>query len=149
MITRRHVIAGLAATPFIARPAFADGPKVFVENDVAIRGIDPVSYFRAEGPQDGADRYRLMWRNVIWRFASAENLGAFERDPHRFAPRYGGYCAMSLSRGLVSDTVPDAWTIHQGRLYLTHSLAARDQWRQDPEGHIAKADANWPAALCT
>ena len=148
MITRRHVLAGLVTVPFVAKPAFAGCAPVFSEGGIAIRGIDPVSYFRAGRPVAGHDTYRLMWRNAIWRFADLQSMGMFERDPRRFAPRYGGYCAMSLSLGAVVQTVPDAWAIYQGRLYLTRSQTIRDQWQTDPESYIAKADAYWPKAVC-
>ena len=148
MLTRRHLLGCLAVAPFTASPAFARGPAVFSVGGRAIHGFDPVTYFQLSGPIEGQDRFRLMWRNAVWQFASQSNLATFERDPHRFAPRYGGYCAMSLTAGTVSRTQPDAWAIHDGRLYLTHSVVARDRWRQDPEAYIAKADAHWPTALC-
>lgn len=149
MITRRHLLGSLAIAPFAAAPAFADGPAVFAKQGVAIRGFDPVGYFDEAAPVEGTDAYRLMWRNAIWRFASLRNMSLFESNPHGFAPRYGGYCAMSLSQGTVSQTLPEAWAIHDGKLYLTHSVVARDRWQQDPEVFIAKADTHWPTALCT
>ena len=45
MLNRRHVLGLLAATPLLARPAFAASPQVFAVDGVAIRGTDPVTYF--------------------------------------------------------------------------------------------------------
>lgn len=147
MMTRRHILGLLAVTPFVARPAFADNPVVFASHGVAIHGFDPVAYFNVDEPVVGVDEHRLMWRNAVWRFSSPENMSSFERDPMRFAPRYGGYCAMSLSQGAVSETQPNAWAIHADRLYLTHSVAARDRWQQNPDALITLADNHWPMAL--
>jgi hypothetical protein len=148
MITRRHLLGALAATPFLAAPAFACGPRVFSDDDLAIQGIDPVAYFRESRPVSGSASFQLMWRRAVWRFSSVQNMAAFERDPYRFAPQFGGFCAMSLTQGTISRTEPEAWAIHEGKLYLTHSVAARDRWQRDPSVNIAKADANWPTALC-
>ena len=148
MITRRHFIGFLAATPLAASPAFVDGPHIFSAAGYAIRGTDPVAYFREGRPVSGSDTNQLLWYNANWRFASFQNMAMFERDPYGFAPQYGGYCAMTLSQGNVSETIPEAWAIHEGKLYLTHSIAARDLWQLDPVSYIAKADANWPEALC-
>lgn len=149
MITRRHLLGSLAIAPLAATPAFANGPVIFADRGVAIRGYDPVAYFDEATPVQGNDLYQLMWRNAIWRFASLRNMGLFERDPHGFAPQYGGYCAMSMTQGNISETQPDAWVVHDGKLYLVHSVVARDRWQQNPDVFIAKADSHWPTALCS
>lgn len=145
MINRRHFLGSLAAVTFAAGPAAAKPTAVFASAGYAIHGFDPVAYFRKSAPVKGSDAHRLMWRNAIWRFENAANLAAFESTPRAFAPRYGGYCAMSLTTGALSPTKPQAWAIHDGRLYLTHSLVARDRWLDDPDRFIALADAEWRA----
>lgn len=144
MINRRQFIGSLAAATFVAGPAFARPSDIFAKSGYAIRGIDPVGYFRKGMPVDGHDAYRVMWHNAIWRFETAANMFAFERDPHAFAPQYGGYCAMTLTTGVLSETIPQAWAIHEGKLYLTHSVAERDEWLTDPTLYIAQANAYWP-----
>ncbi len=146
MINRRQFIGSLAVATLVARPAFAKPRPVFVDAGYAIHGIDPVAYFRKNAPVAGNDAYRLMWRNAIWRFENASNMAAFESAPRAFAPRYGGYCALSLASGAWSDSQPEAWAIHEGRLYLTHAVVARDHWLRDPEQFIASADVHWRAA---
>ncbi|SLN40918.1 hypothetical protein ROA7023_01608 [Roseisalinus antarcticus] len=89
----------------------------------------------------------LIWRGAEWRFASAQARTAFEMAPERLAPAFGGYCAYAASRGYLAPTIPEAWTVHDGRLYLNASLRARELWLQDIPGNIAKGMANWPAIL--
>ena len=146
MITRRHLIGSLAVAAFAARPAFGAPTAVFASSGYAIGGYDPVSYFRNESPAMGSDAHRLIWRKAIWRFQNAANMAAFEGAPRAFAPRFGGYCAMSLTVGAWSDSLPQARAIHTVRVDLTHSTAARDRWLTDPERHIALAEAHWRAA---
>ena len=131
----------------IATPALANKPRVLTQNGVALHGYDPVSYFNASGPLDGTNAHRLMWRNAIWRFATARNQMIFEHDPHAFAPKFGGYCAMAMTEGVLSDITPDAWALHDGKLYLMHSTTARDRCKRQPEHFVAEANAHWPSAL--
>lgn len=149
MLTRRHLLGGFAALPFVAQPALAGAPCFFEHQGVAINGIDPVSYFVERQPIPGDDRYRLRWRQAIWRFTSSTTMDAFERNPHRFAPRYGGFCAMTMAQGGVSETLPEAWAIHDGRLYLAQSRNAIEAWQTDPARFITQADGHWSASMCS
>ena len=147
MFTRRAFIGSLLATPLLAPPVLADAPVIFAEHGLAIRGSDPVAYFRKGRVVAGHAALTVMWRGALWCFESPSNREAFERDPHAFAPQYGGYCALALSGGGLISSDPAAWTIHDGRLYLKHSAAARDIWQSDPDTHIRHADANWSSLL--
>jgi len=139
----------LSAAAFVAaRPALAGSAAFLTQDGYALAGFDPVTYFTNGRATVGDDRYRLIWHNAMWRFSSARNLAAFERDPYRFAPQFGGYCAFSMAEGRVSETSPDAWAIHDGRLYLTHSLPTRDAWVARAAEFTQRAQAHWPAALC-
>lgn len=146
MITRRHLL-GTIATALIATPALARPARLYVKQGFAVSGFDPVAYFDQSQPVEGQDSYRLHWHNAVWQFASAQNMASFERDPHAYAPQYGGYCAMALAQGKLTPSIPEAWAIHDGKLYLTHSTQARDQWLQNPDGRIAEANVNWSSLL--
>jgi len=150
MLTRRTFLGMTLATPYLAlatREAVAGEAKVFAEGGLAIRGADAVAFFTEADMIMGRADEALLWDGAIWRFASAHNRELFEMNPTAYAPRYGGYCAFDLSRGNLSSTVPEAWTVHDGVLYLTHSLDIRAQWRRDIPGNIARADAHWPGIL--
>ena len=147
MLARRSLLGLMATTPLLARPAFAASPEVFSHDGFAIRGTDPVAYFTQGVPMAGNEAHKLMWRGATWTFANAENMAMFEMDPERYAPQYGGYCAYALSKGAIATSVPEAWTIVDGRLYLNFSVNVRSIWSQDIPGNIALADANWPGVL--
>jgi len=147
MFTRRTVLAGLAATPFFVSTAFAASPEVFVVDGIAINGYDPVAYFDQSAPVEGSRDHALMWKGAYWHFSSAENMTKFEANPEAYAPQYGGYCAYAASKGAVAKTVPEAWTVYEGKLYLNYSDQVRGVWSQDIPANIALADANWPAIL--
>lgn len=149
MLTRRStlaLLAGAGAATLLARPALAK-PAVFQDGGAAIRGTDPVAYFTQSKAVAGDPAITSTHGDAVWRFASAAHKAMFDADPEKYAPKYGGYCAYAVSKGATAPTDPDAWTIHDGRLYLNYSVNVREIWKQDMDGNIRKADANWPGVL--
>ncbi len=149
-LTRRTAIGLLAIAPtatVFGLPAFASEPETFQAEGLAIHGYDPVAYFRESKPVPGSENHTTTFKGATWQFASAENLAAFEGDPERYAPRFGGYCAYAASRGYLAPTVPEAWTVHEDRLYLNFSLRVRRRWSRDIVNNIEKGEANWPGIL--
>jgi hypothetical protein len=151
MTTRRQFLtAGVAALPLLAlagQAARAGEPPVFAEGGAAINGYDPVAYFTEGRPVPGAEAIALDWNGASWRFASAANRDAFAADPERFAPQYGGYCAYAVANGYTARTDPDAFTVHDGKLYLNFNRRIRSRWERDIPGNVSRADANWPEVL--
>ena len=150
MLTRRATLGLLAAAPiahaFAPRRAMAAEPAVF-QNPIAINAIDPVGYFTDANPVPGSAAHKVTWNGADWHFASAENADMFRADPETHAPVFGGYCSFAASRGYLAPTIPEAWTVHDGRLYLNFSLRARELWLQDIAGNITKGLNNWPGIL--
>jgi YHS domain-containing protein len=153
MPTRRAALGLLATAPaaaMLATPARADEPPVFAIGGIAIRGADPVACF--ELPEDvdaviGDPAHAFDWMGATWHFASAANRDTFAADPAAYAPAFGGYCAFAAARGYVAPTVPEAWSVIDGRLFLNFSLRIRRRWLGDLPQAIARGDANWPAIL--
>lgn len=150
LLSRRSVLAGLAAAPIMASavPAFAATPEIFAPtNGVAIHGYDPVAYFRESKPVEGSSDYTTEYKGAKWHFSSQANLDAFTANPTAYAPQYGGYCAFAAAKGGIATTIPEAWEIVDGKLYLNYNLKVQGFWREDIPGFIAQADANWPGIL--
>jgi YHS domain-containing protein len=144
------VLVALAAPAAIyGTGAFAAQAPVFtgLVEGVAVGGYDPVAYFMQGKPVQGSNDITLQHGGATWRFASAENRAAFEADPAKYAPQYGGYCAYAVSQGHTAKAEPDAWTIHDGKLYLNYDKNVQAMWEKDIPGYIKKADANWPGVL--
>jgi len=141
--------AAIVAFAFYTRQAAAAEPPVFtgLVEGVAVGGYDPVAYFTQGKPVKGSEDVTLQYEGATWRFAIAGNRAAFKADPAKYAPQYGGYCAYAVSQGATAKAEPDAWTIHDGKLYLNFDKSVRAIWEQDIPGNIAKADANWPGVL--
>lgn len=114
---------------------------------VAIKGYDPVAYFAGKRPVQGIPEFEYIWRGARWRFTNATDLEAFSRDPEKYAPMYGGYCAYAVSQGKVADIDPEAWTIFEGRLYLNLNKDVQKLWEKDMRTYIRLADKNWPRII--
>lgn len=114
------------------------------ESGLAIQGYDPVAYFTDQRPTPGTPEYAAVFNGATYRFASAEHKDAFEHDPARYAPAFGGYCAYAASINKVSPIDSAFWQIQDGLLILQHTKRAYELYNRDAAGNLVKADANWP-----
>lgn len=127
-------------------PLEANSPVDAVNKDgsVAIHGYDVVAYFIDGRPVKGSQQYMADWMGAKWRFASAEHRDLFQKEPAKYAPQYGGYCAWAVSKGYTANGDPDAWRIVNGRLYLNYNKRIQKKWEQDTATRISEGDRNWP-----
>lgn len=125
-------------------PAWAQSGEVFTTEEGAIRGYDPVAYFKEGMPVKGKKEFSITWNNAVWLFSSKQNLETFQSAPEKFAPQYGGYCAYGTSEGHKAPTEPDAFTIVNGKLYLNYNNDVKATWSENRQERIEKADKNWP-----
>lgn len=128
----------------IAMPAFAQKSEVFTQAQDALRGFDPVAYFKESKPVNGTKEFTYSWKGADWHFSSLQNKEDFQANPEKFAPQYGGYCAYGLSKGYKAPTDPEAWTIVDGKLYLNYNKEVQQTWNKSKQAFIEKADKNWP-----
>lgn len=138
-------LALLLTLPLLALPLLGDEPVHQTHpGGVAVEGYDVVAYFVQAKAVEGSTRFELEWSGATWRFASAANRDAFRKEPRRYAPQYGGFCAYGVSRGYAVGSDPEAWTIVDGKLYLNYDRDVQQTWLRDVPGHVAQADRNWP-----
>lgn len=123
------------------------GPQiapVFSTAEGAIRGYDPVAYFKQNKAVKGSKDLHYTWQQAEWHFANQANLEAFKANPEKFAPQYGGYCAYGVAQGYAPEIDPQAFKVTNGKLYLNLSRAVLKKWQQDIPGYVKDADKNWP-----
>ena len=133
----------LAAAGAVVSVAFAG--ELYERNGAAVRGHDPVAYFKEGKAVKGSAEHRAEHKGSVFHFASKANRDAFAGEPDRYAPQYGGYCAFGMSAGYKAAIDPAAFTVREGKLYLNYNRDVQKQWSADVPGHVAKADRNWPA----
>jgi len=142
-IKRRISITLLTIAAFAANlPA---GELVNIDaNGVALQGYDSVAYFIDGQPVKGAQELAASYNGAIYYFASAEHKAKFEKEPGKYAPRFGGFCAFAVSRGAIAPINVDAFQIIHGQLVLQKNQDILKRWQEDSEGNFQKAEANWP-----
>jgi len=147
-LTRRAVLAStLALAAAATSPAFAGKDRIYTSGGAAASGYDVVAYFTEDRPVEGSAAFTADYEGATWRFATAANRDAFTADPARYAPQYGGYCAYAVSQGYTASTVPEAWSIVDGKLYLNYSRGVQRRWEGNRSAFITDANANWPRVL--
>lgn len=129
----------------LASAASADEPvNKSLLGGVAIKGYDVVAYFTDGKPVEGSDDFEIEWNGATWRFASDAHKQLFAKQPKKYAPQYGGFCAFGVSRGYAVGIDPAAWKIVGGKLYLNYNKDVQAEWVKDIPGYVIKADQNWP-----
>ncbi|MCW8879130.1 MAG: YHS domain-containing protein [Kangiellaceae bacterium] len=140
MLTRLIIVSlGLLLT---ACTSLGNAP-IYQDEGVAIEGFDTVAYFEQDKAVKGNRNFSYSYKGSIWNFSSEENRTKFINNPDKFAPEYGGYCAYAMSKGLVVSSDPEAYTLHDGKLYLNYSFSVRNTWRKDIPAYLAKSEINW------
>lgn len=147
MILRLVLMA--VAVLFLSRPdaAGAETAVFSSRSGVAIGGYDAVAFFKHGAAEHGRRTHAVMWKGVVWRFASARNRAQFEANPRAYAPAFGGYCAYAMSKGMLHEGNPLLWAIVDGELFLLNNKQVHVLWRADTAQMIAAARLHWPAAL--
>jgi YHS domain-containing protein len=136
--------AGLAPSIGYAYDANSTAAINVDAKGVGLQGHDPVAYFTVGAPTKGDAQFTASHAGVTYHFATAANRDAFSANPARYAPQYGGFCAMGVALGKKLDADPKAWHIADGKLYMNLNPDVQKKWLVDVNGHNAKADKAWP-----
>jgi YHS domain-containing protein len=139
---------GAKTTTETTTPAKAAKILVLVdENGVGLGGNDPVAYAKDNAATAGDASTTSSFGGATYQFASADNKAAFDAEPAKKAPAFGGYCAFAASQNRLSESDPAVFTIHDGQLLVFTNEDFRAQFLKDPGGNKAKADKNWPGLV--
>lgn len=141
MKTFKHAILGLFAALLVSPQlaAAADNNSI-----VGAQGYDLVSYHINKKPLPGNGNHVVGYKGVNYLFSSDENKKTFEKNPEKYLPAYGGYCAYGVAVGKKFIADPNVWEIVDGKLYLNLDNTIKGLWVKDISGNIQKANTNWP-----
>ncbi len=114
---------------------------------IAIQGYDPVAYFKQNKAVEGSKEFAVIFQGVTYYFSSLEDKEEFKKDPVKYEPEYGGWCAYAMgAKGSKVEVDPETFKIINGKLYLFYNKYLNNTlktWNQDEANLKLKADANW------
>lgn len=150
-IIRWSALSVLVLCLFCWEPATGQGQppakdKALVNVDsrgVGAHGYDPVAFFADSKAVKGNPRYQSSYGGAIYYFHSPANKDAFDKEPVKYVPQYGGHCAMAMAMGQLEDVDPNYFVVHDGKLLLQRNQKAHMMFAQDLAANHKKADENW------
>ena len=116
------------------------------DDSLAIQGYDPVSYFMG-APQKGKKSIVYNYNGINYWFNNTDNLNLFKKQPEKFEPVYGGWCAYAMGEtGEKVKIDPKTYKIIDGKLYLFYNFYFNNtliDWNKAEHQLKTKAEANW------
>jgi len=122
-----------------------ESPKVNVDaNGVILKGCDTVAYFEQGKPIKGNSELTSTHWGATYLFASAADKASFDKEPAKYAPQYGGFCAYGVVKGALDDFEGlGDFVVYKGKLYLCGNQSALEIFTRNIDSNIEKADTNW------
>src|ERR1700726_4251804 len=112
-------------------------------NGVILKGYDPVAYFTRHQAVKGNPAIQTRFGGAIYHFISVADKAAFDKNPSRYVPQYGAFCADNVSKGELKDIDPSVFFIYKGKPYVCSAADAMKEFRSNMDENIRKADENW------
>ena len=133
----------IGTSAIVPAELMAQGPAS-PKGRLTLKGYDPVAYFTDAKAMPGVEQYELTWDGQRYRFASVQHRELFKADPARYAPQFGDFCAMALSKGEIVVADPENWLISDGKLYVFGKPAPAGPvlFQQDLTSNVVKANQN-------
>jgi YHS domain-containing protein len=118
-----------------------------LDDGIAIQGYDAVAYFSLNKAVKGTKENTVFYQGITYYFSSAANKEEFKKNPARYEPEYGGWCAYAMgAKGEKVSIDPKTFKIVGGKLYLFYNKFFNNtltDWNKDETNLKRKADANW------
>ena len=156
MHSSKNLTMTIMAILFTTSLLFAQAmPGKFYVNkeNVGIRGYDVVAYFSQNEAVRGSKKFSSQYEGVNYWFKSAENREKFEKNPAKYTPQYGGWCAFAMGmKNAKVESDPESFKLYNGKLYLFFNDYMEGEpfntiipWNADEQNAKKMADANWQA----
>jgi len=142
MIRRRAFLTVTAGAAIYGGMAMPIGVRAQGGEPLALKGYDPVAYFTDAKPTPGLEQFELLWDGQRYRFANAKHREMFKASPDKYAPQFGGLCAMNLSNGVRRESDPHNWVISNGNLYVFAGERGMQNFTRAPAEIAARAAAH-------
>jgi len=116
-------------------------------DNVAVQGYDLVTYFEQNPQKGNKSSFVYSYKNVLYYFVSQKNKEIFIKNPVKYLPAYGGWCAYAMGdTGKKVEIDPETYKIVDGKLYLFYNKYFTNTlkyWNEDEKNLKEKANINW------
>jgi len=106
-----------------------------------------VAYFAVNKPVRGKPEFASTYNDMTYHFVSADAKRMFDKDPEKYVPAYGGWCAFGMAVEDKFPVDPTNFKIVDGRLMLflkNKNVDALTLSNQGDERKLTrKANAHW------
>lgn len=113
------------------------------DSRVMLKGADVTTYFTQAKYTQGDPQFRSVYEGVVFRFASAENKALFDKEPKKYQPEFGGFCANGIVYGIPWGGDADTWRMLNGKLYIFGGQGSKDGFEVDAAKHLVLAEKYW------
>lgn len=132
--------------------AFAQDPSIRkkhfnLDKGIALSGYDAVAYLNQKKASKGSKEISMVHEGITYYFSSPANREEFRKNPARYEPAYGGWCAYAMgANGEKVNVDPKTFKIVNGKLNLFYNRLFNntlEDWNKDESNLMKKADLNW------
>lgn len=118
-----------------------------LDDGVALDGYDAVAYLGQSKAVKGSKSFAVSHEGIKYYFSSAANKEEFQKNPSKYEPAYGGWCAYAMgSTGEKVTVDPKTFKIVNGKLNLFYNKFFNNtltDWNKNEANLKKKADLNW------
>ena len=117
------------------------------DSKIGLQGYSPVSYLELGLAQRGSKQYKAVHDKIAYYFTSKEQKVKFEKNPEKYLPQFGGFCAFGVYAGAKFRVDPNKFVVSNGKYYLFLNdveVDAKQLWMAEKESKLlATASKNW------
>lgn len=117
------------------------------DSKIALQGFSAVSYIDLGIAQMGKKDFKSVYHDVAYYFTDADQKAKFDKNPEKYLPEFGGYCAFGVYVGAKFRVNPYKFKVIDDKLYLflyDLEVDAQQLWNDGKDSErIKKANANW------
>ena len=108
-----------------------------------LKGADVVAYWTMSKYVQGKPEIKSDYEGVTFRFSSAEHKALFDKEPKKYLPEFGGYCADGLVYAIPWGGDADTWSMVNGKLYIFGGQSSKDAFELNVPRNLELSTKYW------
>lgn len=142
------IIMALSGTNLYAQHPIktAEGNNLNLDsNGVMAQGYDVVEmHTHPDQTIKGDAQFQSPFGGAKYYFSTEANKKLFDTNPAKYAPAFGGYCAIAAAQHNLRPVEIWTHTIANGQLVFNHNARALSLWQNNVKKNFKNATKNWP-----